>query len=59
MKLCPILNKECIADECEWFAGGIKRCTIVALGMLNEGVHDMMVGAYNRYVSVEEGQVTE
>lgn len=60
MKFCPLLQKECIADECEWYAGGIQRCTMVALGMLGEGVHDMWVGAYKRYVQPEEEEpVTE
>lgn len=60
MKLCPLLSKECIANDCEWFAGGINKCTIIALGMLCEGIHDMGVNTYNRYVKLEEEEpVTE
>ncbi len=60
MKLCPLLAKECIAEECEWFAGGINRCTIVALGILNEGMHDMQVMSFDRFVKPEiEEPVTE
>lgn len=59
MKLCPLLSKECIANDCEWFAGGINRCTIVALEMLTEGLHDMGVHAYNAYLKEEEEPVTE
>jgi hypothetical protein len=59
MKLCPLLAKECIANDCEWFAGGINRCTIVALGMLSEGIHDMGVNTYNLFIKPEEEPVTE
>jgi len=59
MKLCPLLSKECIGDDCEWFAGGINRCTVVALGVLCEEMHDMGVMTYDRFVKVEEELVTE
>lgn len=53
--LCPLLNKLCVQKECEWFAVGINRCMIVALGMLSEEMHDMGVYSYEKYVK-EEGR---
>lgn len=53
MALCPLLNKPCIEAECNWFAVGIKKCVIVALGMLSEEIHDMGVYAYEKYVKEE------
>lgn len=50
MALCPLINKECVKEECEWWAGGIQKCTVVALCMLLERVHDMGATAYSEYL---------
>lgn len=49
MAMCPLLQKECIKEECEWFAAGVNKCSVVALGMLLERVHDMSATAYQEY----------
>ncbi|MBI3928960.1 MAG: hypothetical protein HY319_25685 [Armatimonadetes bacterium] len=54
MALCPLLQKECLRNECQWWAGGIQTCTVVALGMMLERVHDMGANAYNQWLTPPE-----
>jgi len=46
---CPFTQKDC-SEECALYAGGIKKCSFVALTMLTEGIHDMMVFTYDKFV---------
>lgn len=54
MAICPLIQKECIKNECAWFAGKINQCAIIALGLLTEEIHDMGVFAYDKYVKEED-----
>ncbi len=49
MAVCPLIQKECLKEGCEWWAGGINKCTIIALTVLLERVHDMSATAYQEY----------
>lgn len=51
--LCPLLQKSCIREECAWYAGGIQKCVVVALGVMTNQMHDMGVQAFQTYVEQE------
>jgi hypothetical protein len=55
MALCPLIQKDCIQEACEWYAGGIRKCSLVALAVLGERIHDISVFAYDKYIK-EPGQ---
>ncbi len=48
--ICPLLQKPCIGDECSWFAGGIQKCVVVALGIMVEQINNMGVQTFQAYV---------
>lgn len=49
MAMCPLIQKECVQDQCEWWAAGIKKCSLIAMAILLERVHDMGANAYQEY----------
>ncbi len=49
--LCPLTQKPCMKAQCAWYASGIDKCAVVALGMITEKIHDMSVDAYRAYVA--------
>lgn len=55
MALCPMFQKPCLLEECEWYAGGIQKCSVVTLAILAERLHDISVFAYDKYIK-EPGQ---
>ncbi len=48
--LCPLFQKPCIKEECAWFAGGIQKCVVVALGIMVEQINNMGVQTFQAYV---------
>jgi hypothetical protein len=48
MNQCPLLQKPCIENECAWWAGGIKKCSIIAIAMMMEHIHDFSILAFNK-----------
>ena len=54
MATCPLIQKDCLQDNCEWWSEGISKCGILGIGLLLEGLHDMGVGAYQEYVGPVE-----
>lgn len=48
--LCPLFQKPCLKEECTWFAGGIQKCVVVALGIMVEQINNMGVQAFQAYV---------
>ncbi|MBQ7502470.1 hypothetical protein IJT93_07115 [bacterium] len=49
-EFCPLLQKPCVREECAWYAAGLNRCAVVAIGMITEKIHDMGVQAHQVYV---------
>ncbi|MFP4497916.1 MAG: hypothetical protein ACLFQV_06845 [Vulcanimicrobiota bacterium] len=56
MAICPLLAEECLREKCEWWAAGLKQCTVVTNTILLERIHDMGAYTYSEYVAppVEE-----
>lgn len=56
--ICPLLQRPCTREECAWYAAGINKCAVIAIGMITEKMHDMSVEAYRVYVEqpTEEAQ---
>jgi hypothetical protein len=59
MKICPLLQKECVGENCEWWAAGVNRCSMIALGILAEDIHDMGVATFKQYVALPSEPVSE
>jgi hypothetical protein len=61
MAICPLIQKDCLQDNCEWWSSGINKRGVIGLGVLLEGLHDMAAMAYQEFVGVviEENDLEE
>jgi hypothetical protein len=59
MAKCPLIQNDCLRDDCEWWGGGIQKCLIVAIAMMANSMHDMGVVAYKKYASDDEPAPSE
>ncbi len=56
MPNCPLIGKPCEMESCAWYAGGIRQCSMVAMAMMLEHMHDVSIFAYEKYVKEEAPQ---
>jgi hypothetical protein len=57
---CPLNGSPCMMAECAWWAGGVQKCLVVAVGMMVNNMHDMGVQAYQKMMEkAQEEEVTE
>jgi hypothetical protein len=52
MAICPLIQKDCLQDNCEWWSEGISKCGLMGIGLLLEGLHDMAAMTFQEYVGV-------
>jgi hypothetical protein len=50
MAVCPLIQKDCLKDNCEWWSSGISKCGVIGIGMLLEGLHDMGAMTYQEFM---------
>jgi hypothetical protein len=48
--LCPLIKDACMKEGCLWYAEGVKKCAVVALGILVNNMHDLGVATYKQCV---------
>jgi hypothetical protein len=39
MALCPLIEKECILEECQWYAPPIRSCVLHNLSMIYDALN--------------------
>ncbi|MBI2263892.1 MAG: hypothetical protein HYU64_01765 [Armatimonadetes bacterium] len=52
MPFCPFMKTDC-REDCALFAGGIRKCAIVASTILLEEIQRIAVYAYDKYIRAE------
>ena len=48
---CPLIKDECWKEGCQWYASGVQKCVMVALGIMVNNMHDMGVQSFQEFVA--------